>query len=102
MSRVRWIDRLRTLQVRILVAFLGVLILSVVTVSIYSYRSSEAAVRDMGFRFLSQVNRNVQEKVAHYLGPAATLSQMVSRLNERGTFSLTGDDWTGVIQYETK
>jgi adenylate cyclase len=78
----------RSLRVDILTAFGGLLIITVVSIIFYYYRSTSNIVRDLSNDLMDQATHIVIQKTTNYLSPATVMAEMSARLTRAGALSL--------------
>ncbi len=90
----------RHLLVDILTAFVGLLVITVLIVILYTYHNNSKAILTLSDDLINQVTKTVIEKTANYLEPAAIIIEMSSRAAETGTLSLTDSDLLEIYAIE--
>ncbi len=78
----------RSLRVDILTAFGGLLIITVVSIILYYYRSTSNIVRDLSNELMDQATHIVIQKTTNYLSPATVIAEVSARLTRAGALSL--------------
>jgi len=82
----------RSLYINILTAFLGLLLLTTLTIVFYNYRTDSRIVRALSHRLLLRVTERVIEKARNYLRPVSTVAEFSARLASEGKLPLTGSE----------
>jgi len=82
----------RSLYINILTAFLGLLLLTTLTIVFYNYRTDSRVVRALSHRLLRRVTERVIEKARNYLRPVSTVAEFSARLAREGKVPLTGSE----------
>ena len=73
--------------VRIVTAFVGLLVITVLTIVSYNYYRNRDIVLESGDDLLNQITKNVMEKTANFLLPASTVVEISARLAKTGVLS---------------
>jgi len=75
--------------VRIVTAFVALLVVTVLTIVTYSYRQNKDIILESGDDLLNQITLNVIEKTINFLLPASLVVEISSRLVKSGVLSCT-------------
>jgi adenylate cyclase len=86
----------RSLQINILIAFVNLLVVTVLFIVIYTYYSNTNTILKLSDDLIRQITETIIEKTTQYLMPASILVEISSRIAEKQTFSSPD-----IVQFES-
>lgn len=75
--------------VRIVTAFVGLLVATVLIIVSYSYHQNKGVILESGHDLMNQISANVIEKTTNFLLPASLVVEISARLTKMGVLSCT-------------
>ncbi|MFA4906621.1 MAG: adenylate/guanylate cyclase domain-containing protein [Candidatus Margulisiibacteriota bacterium] len=75
--------------VRIVTIFVGLLVVTALSIVSYNYYKNSLMALEMGDDLMDRITKSVMEKANNYFSPAGVLVEMSARLSEMGALSLT-------------
>ncbi len=91
-SKISILPGKRRLKVTILMAFLGLLIITVLIIAGFTYYRGSCALISISSNLINQVSRSIEEKTGRFLEPVAKVAEMSSRLAGSGMLSFSKRD----------